>query len=277
MNEELSSLLASLTVQLDEPVLARAGVIPWSSPVPVFGDPSRSRVATLGINPSSREFVDASGRELDGTLRRFHTLRSLQLERWAHADIGHLRSVWSYCVDYFHRYPYDTWFKKLDYIIAGAGATYYGFESSACHVDLVPYATEPRWTGLEPKQRTLLLNVAGATLATMLRDSSIEILVLNGRSVIEEFERVAGLQLDTIDMPAWTLPRRKLAGVEGSAKIGHASMIGSVTLGRAVVVLGFNHNLQSSFGVTKQVITSIRDWLTEVVGDKWPKRRMPQA
>jgi hypothetical protein len=265
MNDRLSSLLASLVGHLDDPVLAEAGVIPWSCPVPVFGDPSKSRVATLGINPSGREFVDTNGRELDGTLRRFHTLRSLGLHRWADADNSHLRSMAEYCLGYFHRYPYDTWFKKLDYIVAGAGATYYGLASSACHVDLVPYATEPRWTGLKPKQRALLLHLAGATFATLLRDSPIEVVVLNGRSVIEEFERVAGLRLDTFEMPAWTLPRRSRAGVGGSARLGLADAIGAISLRRPVLILGFNHNLQSSFGVTREVVASIREWITKAI------------
>ena len=141
VKDSVTALLPGLIRALGLPEALRAGIIPWASPIPVFGDPAHARVATLGINPSSREFVDAVGRELDGTLRRFHTLRSLGLRRWEDAERSHLQAIRQYCLDYFFRSPYDAWFKKLDYIVSGAGATYYGIASSACHLDLVPYAT----------------------------------------------------------------------------------------------------------------------------------------
>ena len=56
-------------------------MIPWSCPVPAFGDLLNSFVATLGLNPSNREFVDEEGNELEGAARRLHTLRSLSLSR----------------------------------------------------------------------------------------------------------------------------------------------------------------------------------------------------
>jgi hypothetical protein len=43
-----------------------SNVIPWACPIPSFGDLTRARVATLGLNPSNREFVDERGNELDG-------------------------------------------------------------------------------------------------------------------------------------------------------------------------------------------------------------------
>ena len=78
--------IRSLLPQLSQESLRQAGIIPWSSPVPVFGSIDDSEVATVGLNPSNREFVDAHGNELEGAARRFHTLRSLCLERWADAD-----------------------------------------------------------------------------------------------------------------------------------------------------------------------------------------------
>jgi len=264
MNDRLTALLGPLVGNLDDPATTEAGVIPWSCPVLVFGNPATSRVATLGINPSSREFIDTAGRELDGALRRFPTLRSLGIRRWADAERQHLQCVAQYCMDYFHRSPYDAWFKRLDYIIAGAGTTYYGMASAACHLDLVPYATAPRWAALEPNQRALLLSMSGDTFATLLRDAPIEVLILNGRAVIAEFERLATVQLDTLDMPAWTLPRRTLRGVGGSGKWGSTDTVGSIRLGRGVLVLGFNHNVQSSFGVTRGVMASIRQWVSDI-------------
>ena len=58
------------------------GVVAGSTPVVSFGDPVDAPVATLGINPSSSEFLDSSGALLDGAERRLATLASLGVERY---------------------------------------------------------------------------------------------------------------------------------------------------------------------------------------------------
>jgi hypothetical protein len=60
----MKSLVSSLLSRLGDGHLAEAGVIPWSSPVLSLGDVTMARVATLGLNPSNREFVDGDGKEL---------------------------------------------------------------------------------------------------------------------------------------------------------------------------------------------------------------------
>ena len=67
----MDTTLSNLLERLAAPGMSSTNVIRWSSPVPSFGDLSRSRVATLGLNPSNREFVDPDGQELSGAERRF--------------------------------------------------------------------------------------------------------------------------------------------------------------------------------------------------------------
>jgi hypothetical protein len=62
-------------------------------------------------------------------------------------------------------------------------------------------------------------------------------------------------------MIKWSLPRKTRAGVAGIAYSGDVTSIAGVDLGRPIRVLGFNHNIQSSFGVTKRVSNAIRQWL----------------
>src|SRR5690348_5636215 len=81
MNEELSILVS----RLNDPIVSENEVIHWGCPVPSFGNLSTAKIATLGLNPSNREFVDKNGRELDGVHRRFHTLNSLGLSKWSDA------------------------------------------------------------------------------------------------------------------------------------------------------------------------------------------------
>lgn len=259
------STLTTLIDRLDSSAISGTDVIRWGSPVPSFGDLSSAVVATLGLNPSNREFVDESGDELEGTSRRFHTLKSLGLSSWEEVDARHLHMIIESCRFYFQGNPYDTWFKKLDQVISGTNASYYSPSSCACHLDLIPYATARKWTELSPRQRSTLLASAGDTLGLLLRDSPVRILILNGRSVVQEFQAISGVSLESGEMPTWSLPRQSNPGVRGVSYRGMIDSLSGVTLGRDILVLGFNHNIQSSFGVTSEVLRAIRSWITQSV------------
>lgn len=259
----MREMLSALIERLVHAASLQTDVIPWSSPVPAFGDPMRARVATLGLNPSNREFVDCSGNELDGASRRFHTLRSLGLSRWSEANEYHTQLIMESCCAYFYRNPYDSWFKKLDFVISGTEASYYGESELACHLDLIPFATAHKWTELTRQQRFTLLKISGDALASLIRESPIQLLVLNGRSVVQQFEEISGKTLDRRQMSRWALPREAHAKVLGYAYSGAVSEVSGIKLGRELLVLGFNHNIQSSFGVTKQVTEGIRDWIAK--------------
>jgi len=258
----MSPTLQTLVQRLDNNALCEANVIPWSCPVPSFGDLRESTIATLGLNPSNREFVDGSGNELDGSSRRFHTLKSLGLARWSKASSQHLRLIAESCRRYFSHNPYDGWFRKLDALISGTRASYYHQTFRACHLDLIPYATACKWTELTQRQRTMLLEYSGDALGLLLRDSPVRLVILNGRTVVDTLQMIANVDLECEKVSDWTLPRRSSSGVVGFGYRGVIREIGGVKLRREIVVLGFNHNIQSSFGVTNKVKDAIRRWIT---------------
>ena len=236
-------------------------MIPWSSPVPAFGSPAHSRVATLGLNPSSREFVDEKGNELDGPLRRFHTLRSLGLSRWADADADDLRQMERACCDYFEGHPYDAWFRRLDGIVSGTCFSYYSNQHPACHLDLVPFATRQKWGNLDLRARRRLLALAADSLAELLRESAVQTLILNGESVVRLFQDAAEVKLDRRMKAAWSLPRKNGRDIAGYSYAGVVTEFHGVPLDRQLLILGYNHNIQSSFGVTTKVVRAIRQWI----------------
>ena len=199
--------------------------------------------------------------------RRFHTLGSLDLERWEDAEPHHLDLILDSCNNYFAHNPYNGWFKALDNLISGTQASYYDHSNHACHLDLIPYATACKWTGLTTHQRAALLDSVGDTLGLLLKKSSVKLLILNGQTVVENFERIAEIELDKMEMPQWTLPRRSSQGVIGYAYLGSVTTLAGIRLRKAVTVLGFNHNIQSSFGVTKGVKNSIGHWITQAAED----------
>lgn len=236
-------------------------VMTWTCPVPYFGRLRHSTIATLGINPSNREFVDVAGRELDGDKRRFPTLGSLGLRTWADASSLDVTAIVSACDQYFSGNPYSRWFDTLDALVRSADASYYSDERPAAHLDLVPYATHVKWGSLRQDQQRVLLHCGHDLVASVLRDSMVELLVLNGASVVRQFEKVAGVDLTRERKPDWDLPRRGSEGVPGVAYTGSIDHIGAVDLGRSISVVGFNHNLQSSFGVTKRAVHAIARWV----------------
>jgi len=249
--------------QLDHKALTKAGVIGWGAPVLSFGDLSLAQVATVGLNPSNREFMDEAGSELEGKHRRFHTLGSLGLDDWCEVDTRHLRLILDSYRRYFTCNPYENWFRRLDLILSATEFSFFSSTSVACHVDLIPYATARKWSELSIQQRASLLLVAGDMLALLIRKSPIRVLILNGRSVVENFEKLAARRLSSKIMSEWSLPRRDSAGVAGIAYKGMIDEISGVSLSRPVLVLGYNHNIQSSFGVTGEVIGGIRAWVAE--------------
>jgi hypothetical protein len=266
----MKNMVASLVDRLGDRKLADAGVIPWSSPVLSFGDVTRAGVATLGLNPSNREFVDGDGNELDGPHRRFHTLTSLGLDSWSQARPRHFDLIAHSCSNYFAVNPYDLWFKRLDGLLRDLHVSYYSSLFSACHLDLVPFATSDKWTDLTRQQRQALLDGAGDMLGTLVRDSNIRVLILNGSAVVRQFEGASSVELEATPMPDWTLRRQAGPDVKGVAYRGTVRAIAGTRLRREITVLGYNHNIQSSFGVTTRVIAAIRRWLGMSIRDNRP-------
>ncbi len=266
-NTWIHNTLANLIEKLYEPLLKDTNIIRWGCPVPSFGDLSSSKIATLGLNPSNKEFVDKTGKELNGVSRRFHTLNSLDLDCWSKVDDHHLDLINFSCKEYFSRNPYDTWFKKLDYLISDTKTSFYSSLQSSCHLDLIPYATSCKWTELNKTQRQSLMTAVGDTLGLLIKDSPVNVLILNGRSVVNSLESITEIELKRELMPDWELPR-KTSNIKGIAYKGLVSKISGVNLNRQILVLGFNHNIQSSFGVTKQVIDAIKIWLGNEINKK---------
>lgn len=241
-------------------------VIGWAGPVPFFGELSAAKVATVGINPSNLEFVSSGGAELDEEARRLHTLTSLGIPSWEAADGVHVRALVRECENYFARNPYRRWFDVLERSMAPSGYSYYpSGEKRMCHLDLVPFATSKKWGFLPPACRRALVDQGREAMAEFIRDSPLEFLVLNGRSVVAEFEAFAGVELTAAVRDEWSLPRRDGNRVDGMLYTGQIDRLGSTELERPVQVIGYNHNLQSSFGVTSAAMRAIGEYIGEQI------------
>lgn len=256
------STMATLLDLTDADNLAHLNVIGWGCPIPFFGHVESSQIATVGINPSNREFVGNDGIELIGHLRRLPTLQSLGLEDWAQADFKAMYDILSACQQYFEHNPYTGWFGTLQHLIEPTGHSYYSPLSNACHLDLVPWATSLKWGTMPPLVRKKLIQQAASALLRLIASSSLRVLILNGREVVRQFENLVGLQMTSQRVPSWDLPRTSGNSVAGVAYHARLNWLAGLPLDRELLVLGYNHNLQSSFGVTSAVRHHIRDWIS---------------
>lgn len=211
------------------------GIVERSTPVLSFGDPLRADVATLGINPSRQEFYSTAGDLLTDTKRRLATTESLGITPGQPLTEDQARTVVAECNDYFMRNPYS-WFNPLEVLlIAATGASYY--ERSACHLDLVQWATDPVWGRLADRAAaTLLLEEGRPHLETLLTRSNVHLVLLNGATVIEQLQDIG------------------LAGLHEVKKIpkGNTTCRLVIGEGHGISYIGWSTNLQTSFGVSNE-------------------------
>lgn len=256
-------ILKKMISLISEQPLHELDVINWAAPIPYFGDPCKATIATVGLNPSDREFVSSEGIELNDSSRRFHTLTSLGLASWNELTLEQLESIHTCCTEYFSRNPYDAWFKPLDLLLSGTNDSFYSSLFHACHLDLIPYATGIKWAFLKTWQRESLLTMSADFLGQVLKFSPIKMLVLNGKTVVENFERACDVSFHKEPMEHWCLPRKNGNHISGFSYEGKISRMADINLGRDVYILGYNHNIQSSYGVTSSVRTSIQEWISQ--------------
>jgi hypothetical protein len=160
-------------------------VVRGSTPVVAFGDPVRSSVATLGINPSSKEFLNRKGVLLAGDKRRLATLHSLEVKDRSSLDAEDGIKVLNGCAEYFRKTPYH-WFNPLNQVLSeGIGASY---GSTACHLDLAQWATDPVWRDLDATVRMKLLDDGVDFLVNQLEREQYRLVLVNGRTVMKEVE-----------------------------------------------------------------------------------------
>jgi hypothetical protein len=212
------------------------GVVPGSSPVVSFGNSLTATAATLGLNPSRREFLDERGNELGGDSRRLATHTSLGVLDLSLAPSEAVAAVLADCNNYFHGNPYRGWFDHFTPILEKCGASFY--DGTACHLDLVQWATDPTWARLQPASaRRRLLEEDSDFLAEQLRREHLRLLLVNGRGVIRHLRPM-------LDEFRWNEPIVGLA--TGDTQVG----IGRIA---HVRVLAWSTNLQSSRGVKRQL------------------------
>jgi hypothetical protein len=227
--------------RIRRPAPADSFIVQGSTPVVSFGNAHTAAVATLGLNPSRIEFADKDG-ELVGTSRRLATHKSLGTSDLANAPLAKVAEVLKDCNGYFQRNPYRRWFDKFKPILAACGVSFY--DGSACHLDLVQWATDPTWGKLQSAAtRKRLMADDSVFLSEQLKNEGLRLLLVNGRGVMRQLQRTIIDDLKEVDP------------IVGYAHVDTELFVG--TLFDRVRVIAWTTNLQSSFGVTKELQTEL--------------------
>ena len=239
-------------------VPAVAGIVEHSTPVLSFGDPLLAEVATLGINPSRLEFY-SDGILLADCERRLATTESLGATAGRPLTADQARQVVADCNSYFGRNPYR-WFKPLDALLDQAvGASYYN--GTACHLDLVQWATDPVWGELrDPAGAKRLLSEGSPWLKCTLSRSNVRLVLLNGTAVIRQVHRTGLADLHEVESKKFS--------------------VGSITCrlfvgeGQGINYVGWSTNLQASHGVSndfkQRLAQEVRDLVAAPVAPLAP-------
>lgn len=225
-------------------------------PVPFFGNINTARIATLGINPSKSEFFDRNNKLLTNQEKRLIDRSSLKIKLWRKAsskDVGELNES---CTNYFHNNPYNAWFKKLESLVISLKSSFYDKESNVCHLDLVPFTTCQKWNDVTSKDKERLLSASKDFFIWQLFNSDIEFVILNGASVVKYFEKALSINLDKIYESTINLYQNNGKIVKGYY-ISQAIDLDFNGTQKKFYIFGYNHNLQSSFGISNSIIKNL--------------------
>ena len=201
-------------------------IVKYSTPVVSFGYPIGSRVATLGINPSSNEFQIGNGNKepLASSEKRLVDTQVLGLDNVQSLSRNQAIEVINGCYTYFNNKPYS-WFDDLEnYVLKPTGSSYK--DGSACHLDLVQWATDPVWQDKKmPKEnKKLLLDADKGFLEYQLSNYEFEYVFLNGSTVLEQVEKLNLVNLQKVGEVRFNKSGVKSKIVSG--EIGNKKFIG---------------------------------------------------
>lgn len=217
-------------------------IVADSTPVLGFGDFLNASVATLGLNPSKNEFLDSNGQLLVGAHAHLESLQSLAIPNMLHATSIHHRKILDGCLNYFKGNNPFSWFNGFNPFMQALGVSYQS--GTACHLDLFQTATDPIWSNLANPEKKHYIKQEGWFCLEQLSNHNIKKVLLNGRSVINEFQVLSGVLLHSTPI---TSP------CGGTFDF----VSGTLTRGQSIVeVRGWSFNIQSGRGVTTAMCQS---------------------
>ena len=160
------------------------GITPGTTPVVYFGNYEKAKVCTVSLNPSNIEFVNNRRGILLDNLNKERLCSRIKLNKRDDEELSdsEAEQVLQYCNNYFQLRPYS-WFNNLEHFIKRFNG--YSYKNGTCvHLDLVQWATTPKWNDLDVDIRQKHIDNDKPVLLHLL-EKNFEYIFLNGRTVAE--------------------------------------------------------------------------------------------
>lgn len=224
-------------------------ILQCSTPVICFGDINKSEIATLGINPSDKEFVDNKGNFLLNSSLRFQNCYSLKQTDLTLLNTKQTDLVFDYCCNYFKNpNPYKKWFDVIEnYILSFLNVSYY--DNTCCHIDLIQWATKDKWRDLSQISKNNLLDNDFSFFIKLLKFQKIKILLINGIGIFNILNKKLSLRI---------IKDEYIYSDNKKCRVIKFSFISN---NKNIICFAWSQNLQSSFGLTNKMKTKIGQWL----------------
>lgn len=225
-----------------------------STAVPSFGDFTKSNIATLSINPSSKEFV--SGKNILPTgKKRLVDKESLGLENSEKLKAEHADSVWNGCVSYFQTGNSYEWFNDLQLVLDSIGASYKS--GTACHIDLVQWATSPAWKELPSTFKSEFIEKDREFFHRQTDSKNLELLIINGRQVFEVASRLPDFEFKFVEPLTYKYKGKTT---------NNFRFVGSGPNGKRILGwTGTLRNMRTSMNVREDHCREIGNWVKESI------------
>jgi hypothetical protein len=152
----------------------------------------------VGINPSSKEFLDNKNNILPQDQKRLVDLDSLNKTNLNQLDEKDAEKIIEGCYNYFKTDNHYKWFDQMEeHVLQPTGYSY--FDDTACHLDLIQWATDPVWSGIKSKEvQNMLLEQDKEFFIHQINKYNFETVFLNGKTVVEQVEKLGIVKLTEV-------------------------------------------------------------------------------
>jgi len=193
----LQFMLSTARERIRQPIVPSLFITKRSTPIPFFGHYETAEACTVSLNPSTREFCDSKGKILEPPIERLCSRSMIGKSDDEALDETDAEKVLDYCTAYFGKRPYKNWFNNYERFLKAFGLSYYS--GSVVHLDLVQWATTPRWGKLTNDVKERLLARDMPFLKELL-ERKFRFIFLNGKTTVFEVSKHLDLSLREVEV-----------------------------------------------------------------------------
>ena len=190
--------------RIKEPIENDLYVLNGTKPIVYYGDYKLAKACTISVYPSYNEFITDKNNKtsfLYGKLKRFCSRAEFKKEDFQELTDDDAKTVLDYCDKYFKQNPNKQFFNLLDYFLRKFGYSYY--ESNKMEIcvnlNLTQWALDPDFKDLNEESKKGILRQHFINdlyiLKTLIDNKNFEMIFLNGKSAVENFEKCFDFKL----------------------------------------------------------------------------------